>query len=207
MANVDLGNLNGAYVDQIKAEVENFIGLIGWENLGSYNEASLIQWAANNAAPSENQQAVYEGLFNLMPADIQAKAPWAEFGISAADYQNKAMSLNSTYYEYTGMGIDAATLRAAIKESWSTDKLLQDMQSQASFMQTFPWLASGGKYTDVANSYAQTYGTGPKDQGTLAAWYRFNQSARTSSPTTLATTTLPQSQPSLPTAKQTAEVR
>jgi hypothetical protein len=117
-------------------------------------------------------------LFGRMSADQQKAMPWAEFGMGATDYLDKAGKAKAYWYDLTGTDMAHDVLSQYIAGNWNQSQLQHFAQKDPSLTAQQPWLASGQSYIQTSEAFINQYGHAPADAKVLGGWFRFRQSAQ-----------------------------
>ena len=170
------------------ALADKFSQVIGYPDGWDGNGAALAMAKAgvNLSSPYD----AYEWLFqNKLSADQRTNNPWAEFGMIKDDYNMTVGKLNSVMFDWTGDNMDTGTIKSAIVGGWTPDQIRNfaqygnaegtgELLASARFTGDKPWLSVGQTYSATLQQFESFEHEAPTDKQTLAAFFRFGQSAR-----------------------------
>lgn len=183
--------------------VENFEKSINWPGGFDANGAAL-KLAKSGANITGSQYDAYEWLYeNTLNQSQKQSMPWARVGMDKDSFTQKVESVNSAYFNYTGIwlsnnndlgdlaGDKNVAMLQAIRGNWLPSDLLNyavygnpagggpdQILDQAKLTGSMPWLSQGQTYTQALQQYTSFEEHTPTDRNTLAAFYRFGVGAR-----------------------------
>lgn len=188
--------------DQAVALVEKFMASAGWPKNIDANSAAM-QLAKSGINLTASPFDAYGWLFdNVLGTKIDTKTmPWAQFGMLKDDYNSTVSKMDSVMFEWTGQQLSTQNLGAngglwsgsplwqAIRGGWLPDQIRNyatygnpsgtgQMLANAQFSGDMPWLSVGQSYTQTLDQFQAFEEHAPTDKATLAAWWRFGQSAK-----------------------------
>jgi hypothetical protein len=179
--------------------VDKFENLIGGAPSGfdSAGEALALAKSGVNLTGSAQPLDAFQWLYdNKLSADQQKANQWAQFGMDKDSYDTIATKMNATFFDWTGDQLSADKSAAkntgmwqAIRESWTPDQIRNfaiygnasgsgQMLASAQFNSDMPWLSAGQTYSQTLQQFQSFEEHAPTDKATLAAFWRFGQSAK-----------------------------
>lgn len=178
----------GPEVDAATQIVQQFMALMGFPSGLDANQLTL---QILQQGLTSDSLAAMTYLFDSgqgVTQDARNAHPWAQFGLDATTFHNRADSIDSLFTGLIGQdpqsfsdAAAAGTLQGlyyqALKGNWSQTQIMQHLQNDASFAdlrQAQPWLAAGQGEQQAQQQFASLYGSAPVDTPTLASWFRFN---------------------------------
>ena len=175
--------------EQAIALVEQFMQAAGWPTYVDTNQAALgLSKSGLNLTASPFD--AFDWLFNnSISGAYRDNNPWARFGMGKDEYNQTAGKLHAVFFDWTGDTMNAQILTQAIRGAWTPDEIRNwamfgnasgagPMLESAKFTGDMPWLSSGQTYTQVLEQFQSFEETTPADKATLAAFWRFGQSAK-----------------------------
>lgn len=190
----------GAVHDQARSLVEKFEAALGWPASFNANNAEL--WLAKSGVNlTASAYDAYEWLFNNLSEDLKKSAPWSRYGLDKDTYQQVVGKFDSVYFDWTGqqlstqnlgqsgLGWSGTPIWQAIRNSWTPDQIRNyamygnasggtTLLPEAQMGGSMPWLSTGQTYSQTLQQFQSFEEHIPSDSATLAAWFRFGQSAK-----------------------------
>jgi|SRR5215469_10296297 len=182
-------DIPAALHDQAAQLVTAFENAMGWPTNFDANSAELALAQAGVNLTSSPFDA-FDWLFNNRLSDAQRAAnPWAQFGMTKDDYTIKVQKFNSVMVDWTGQQMTGDQLKQSIRGDYTPDEIRNlaiygnaagtgPMLEQAQLTGAMPWLSIGQTYTATLQGFQSMEDHLPSDTQTLAAWFRFGQSAK-----------------------------
>lgn len=174
--------------DQAVQLADTFGATLGWPDGWDVNKWALA--LAKSGVNVSSAFDAYEWLFNnAISADQRQASPWARFGMTKDAYNSKVQAMNSVMATWTGSSLSPDDLANAIKNSWTPTEIQNfatfgnpegtgPMLAQAQMSGSMPWLGLGQTYQQTLQGFQSFEDHAPDSTATLAAWFRFGQSAK-----------------------------
>lgn len=190
------GGISSSVHSQAAQDVDKFEQLIGGAAQGFDSEGTALKLAKSGANITGGSFDAFQWLYDNTLTDAQRQnSPWAQYGLDKDSYTTTVAKMDSAYFSWTGDQLSAqgtaknSMLWQSIRASATPDQIENlaiygnltgtgPVLAQAQYTGDMPWLSAGQTYSSTLQSFQSFENQTPTDKSTLAAFWRFGQSAK-----------------------------